>query len=61
MARIAMNAKQVLDALGISFDGFAPSEIVIRLDGEEAEIEFYSGVIINTGVKNATKEEKEND
>jgi len=58
MARIAMNASQVLDALGIRFEGFTPEEIVIRLNGEEAEIEFYDGLIFNGGAINATKEKE---
>ena len=61
MAKIAMSSKQVLDALGIDFEGFTPDEIVIRLNGNEAEIEFYNGMIINTGGCDATKEEKEVD
>jgi len=61
MARIAMSSKQVLDALGIDFKGFTPDEIVIRLNGIEAEIEFYNGMIMNKGGCDATKEEKEID
>lgn len=56
MAIMAMNAQQVLDALGIDFKGIMPNEIVIRLEEGEAKIEFYDGMIINGG-KHATKEE----
>jgi hypothetical protein len=59
MARIAMNAGQVLDALGISFSGFTPSEIVIRLNDGMAEIEFFEGMIMK-GV-NYGESKKEND
>jgi len=57
MARIAMSSSDVLNALGIKFDGFTPEEIVIRLNGNEAEIEFHNGLIYNGGAINATKED----